>query len=65
MWRMQIICVIGLFAVATPSRAGVVVDHPPLNTGGPASDTEFLNMFGQPRFQRLADNVSLAGEGAL
>ena len=53
MWRFQIVSVLALFTVATPSRAGVVVDHPPLNTGGPASDTEFLNMFGQPSWQRL------------
>lgn len=39
--------------------SGVLVDHPPLNTGGPASDTEYLNNFGSPSWQRLADDFML------
>jgi len=40
-------------------RAGLVVDQPPFPAGGPAADTDFLNFFGQPQFQQVADNILL------
>ncbi|HPF36998.1 MAG TPA: PEP-CTERM sorting domain-containing protein [Phycisphaerae bacterium] len=38
----------------------IVVDQPPLNTGGAASDTEFENIFGQSVSQRVADDFVLS-----
>jgi len=40
---------------------GVVLDHPPQNTGGPASDSEF-EISGTPLWQQLADYVYLPGD---
>lgn len=40
--------------------SGVVVDHQPLNTGGLASDTELIDMFGNPNWQRVADDFQLS-----
>ena len=42
-------------------RGGVIVDHQPLQSGGPASDTEFLDMLGNPFWQQVADNVLIPG----
>ena len=40
--------------------ADLIVDHQPLNTGGLASDTLFLNSFNQPFSQRVADDFTLS-----
>lgn len=40
--------------------SGVVVDHQPLNTGGLGSDTELIDMFGNPAWQRVADDFQLS-----
>lgn len=46
-------------ATRTVCAQDIIVDHPPLNTGGPAADTLFLNDFGQVRYQQLADDFFL------
>jgi hypothetical protein len=57
--------VLALVLLAWPGAArgqvgdDIIVDHPPLNTGGPAADTEFINMFGQPSWQLSADDILL------
>lgn len=37
-----------------------IVDHPPHPFGGPASDTEFIDMFGRPFWQLEADDFQLS-----
>jgi len=51
-------CVIVSLAAAAPTTAGVVIDHPGILSGGPASDTEFVIIPGPPipTWQLLADN---------
>ena len=46
--------------VESPRGAGIIVDRPPLNTGGLGSDTEFIGMSGTPTWQRVADDVLLS-----
>jgi hypothetical protein len=44
-----------------PDRApALLVNHQPTGFGGPAADTEFINMFGQPSWQLLADDIVLS-----
>lgn len=57
MWRLQTVSILVLFLAAAHSRAGIVVDHPPLNTGGGASDTAFDDGF--VPWQRVADDILL------
>ncbi|MFQ5502946.1 MAG: hypothetical protein ACE5EQ_11715 [Phycisphaerae bacterium] len=57
--------VIVLLKSTASSRAGVVIDHPGILSGGPAADTEFINPIGQQAWQRLADNILLSGNSAL
>jgi len=52
-------CVIILLVPAAPSTAGVVVDHPPLNTGGLGADTDFFSDSGQQVWQQVADDILL------
>lgn len=42
-----------------PRDGKVVVDHPPLNTGGLASDTSFYYPYPQVYWQRVADDILL------
>ncbi len=42
-----------------PRGGGIVVDHQPIQTGGPASDTEHL-FGGEPSWQLLADELLLS-----
>jgi len=49
--------------LAAPGQAQIVVDHQPIQSGGPAADTEFLDMIGQPNSQRLADNFMIPAPG--
>jgi len=44
--------------VGSPRGAGIIVDRPPLNTGGLGADTLF-NSFGSPFFERTADHILL------
>ncbi len=46
-----------LLVVSAPTLAGIVVSHPPLPTGGPASDTAFDDGF--VPWQRAADDFVL------
>jgi len=54
-------CWIGMVcALATaPAQGDVVFEIPPTLSGGPASDTEFINSSGDPSWQLLADNFIL------
>ncbi len=45
--------------------SGVIVDHPPLNTGGLASDTLLIDMFGNEIWQRVADDFVLGGAATI
>jgi len=46
--------------LATPSaRAGILVDHQPHPYGGLGSDTLWADAFGQPVWQRVADDFTL------
>lgn len=48
------------FTAGAGVEAGIIVDHQPHPYGGPSSDTSFLNVFGQPYWQRLADDFTLS-----
>lgn len=50
-----------LAITAAPARAQLI-DHQPHNTGGPAADTQYLNMFNQERWQLLADDFTLKSD---
>lgn len=43
-----------------PAEAQIVVDHQPARSGGPAADTDFINMFGQHVWQLVADDFTVA-----
>ncbi len=45
--------------LAGPSAAQIIVEHPPHPAGGAASDTEFVNLFGQAVWQVEADDFQL------
>ena len=59
MKRFQIYSVLVLVAAAAPSRAGIIVDQPPLNTGGLGADTDFINDSGIESWQQVADDILL------
>ncbi|MEK6643286.1 MAG: hypothetical protein AABZ08_05205 [Planctomycetota bacterium] len=48
-----------LICIGATARADILVEQLPDLTGGPYSDTDYFNMFGQPRWQREADNILL------
>ena len=59
-------------AFAAPSElgdlfrgGGIVVDHPPLNTGGLASDTLLIDMFNNEIWQRVADDIILGSTATI
>ncbi len=47
-------------SVAFATQQNDLVDHQPNRSGGPASDGDFINAFGQRRSQQLADEFSLS-----
>jgi len=67
-----------LALAALPARAGpadiddlfrgggtVLVDHQPHRSGGPNADTDYLDYFGSPTWQRLADDFVLAAPATI
>lgn len=44
-------------------RAGLVVDHPGIQSGGPASDTLFVDSAGLENWQQLADDFTFSAAG--
>lgn len=46
--------------IGFPEGMQLIIDHPPTQAGGPASDTEFMTATGQPFWQQSADNFQLA-----
>jgi hypothetical protein len=60
LFRSALIFALLGFAGAGRLEAGILVDHQPLNSGGPASDTDFINDSGFQRWQQLADDVLLS-----
>lgn len=55
-----------LFTAAAPAaEQNVLIDHQPTRRGGPAADTEFLDMFGFPFSNFEADNFVLASPAAI
>ncbi|MEK6643287.1 MAG: hypothetical protein AABZ08_05210 [Planctomycetota bacterium] len=54
--------ILSIFALAqmawsAPAHADIIVEQLPALTGGPYSDTDYFNMFGQRRWQLEADNI--------
>ncbi len=65
MGRLRIAIAVGvvggvLLCAGGAARASIIVDHQPYHFGGGASDTEYLNQFGAPRWQRIADDFMLS-----
>ncbi|MEE8170921.1 MAG: PEP-CTERM sorting domain-containing protein [Phycisphaerae bacterium] len=58
--RLLLVLLLMPAALVRAQGAGVVVDHPPSQAGGPAADTEYLNSFGDQRWQLLADDIFLS-----
>ena len=54
-----------LLSLSSAARGEIVVDHPPRNFGGFASDTEFLDDFGFPLWQRVADDFVLGSDATI
>jgi hypothetical protein len=53
-------CIIAVGAAAPAAGQPILVDHPPYNFGGPASDTDFFSSTsGFQVYQQLADNFTL------
>jgi hypothetical protein len=49
-----------LMAACSAAHGQFIVDHPPHPFGGPASDTEFIDMSGHPSWQLLADDFQVS-----
>lgn len=47
------------------AESNILVDHRPTRRGGPAADTEFINMVGAPSWQQEADDFSLSSPSAI
>jgi hypothetical protein len=58
--RPFVLAAIVIFAYCDGVSATIIVDQPPTYLGGYGSDTDFLNGFGDPVWQRVADNVRLS-----
>lgn len=59
-WAIGSVVALCVAAVLTaPARADIIFDHQPHPYGGPSSDTLFTTAFGQPYWQRLADDFVL------
>lgn len=52
-------------AVCGTASATLIVDHPPLNSGGPAADTEFINSSNDPSWQQLADDFQVTQDAVI
>lgn len=53
------------FALSNNASADIVVTHPPLNSGGPAADTEFINSSNDPSWQQLADDFQVSQDAVI
>jgi hypothetical protein len=60
-----VVAMAGLAVASGPALAQIVVDHQPTQRGGPAADTDFINMFGQRRWQLVADDFMLSSPAEL
>jgi hypothetical protein len=58
--RVLIAAVFAFLGASGPAYGQFIVDHPPHPFGGPASDTEFIDMFSRPSWQLLADDFQIA-----
>lgn len=58
-------CVLAIIACATPAFAGIIVDQPPSQYAGSASDTAFYNEYGLLRWQQLADDFTLDADASI
>jgi hypothetical protein len=54
-----------VLSLSPTAQGEIVVDHQPHNFGGFASDTEFLDEFGTPLWQRLADDFVLDADSTI
>jgi hypothetical protein len=60
LFRSALIFALLGFAGTARLEAGILVDHQPLNSGGPSADTDFRTNFGDPYWQLLADDFNLS-----
>jgi hypothetical protein len=51
--------------LASAAPAEVVIDRQPFNTGGPAADTDFRDIFGTPFWQQTADDFLLSQDAVI
>ncbi|MFO0972146.1 MAG: hypothetical protein U1A27_01730 [Phycisphaerae bacterium] len=59
MRRAWVAAVLTMLLPAT-ARGQLLVNQPPNQSGGPAADTDFINMFGQQSWQQLAEDFTLS-----
>ena len=72
-WRMKIVrrgflgalMTAWLAAGAGRAAADIVVNHPPLNSGGPAADTEFINDSNMQSWQLEADDFQVTQDAVI
>jgi hypothetical protein len=57
---LQVLIVAGIALGAGRASATIIVDQQPAQLGGYGSDTEFLDGFGDPVWQREADNIRVS-----
>src|SRR5262245_31130807 len=66
-WRIFVFvsAIIATNVFNNAAQGGIILDKPPNQLGGGASDTSFYNEFGEERWQRLADDVLLTQPATL
>lgn len=62
--QLRFVAAAAVFAFCAAARGQIIVDQPPNQSGGPASDTEFLDPLGFPSWQQEADDVRLTAPAA-
>lgn len=55
---------LGLYGGPQPATASIIVDHQPI-PNGPSSDTDYVTSFGDPFWQLLADDFTLAAPASI
>jgi hypothetical protein len=62
---IQSLMAVWFAAQAASAAADIVVNHQPLNSGGPASDLAFINDSNQQSWQQLADDFQVAQDAEI
>lgn len=63
--RQTVVLAFLVMLTAVPAGADVIVEQVPALTGGPYSDTDFVDMLGRRLWQREADNILLTQDATL